>query len=48
MFAYIIVSGALEGRFLYDTEGEALRAAEAASAQDGRAWEVRWTFVPEE
>ena len=48
MFAYIIVSGALEGRVLYDTEDEALRAAAAAGARDGRVWEPRWVFVAED
>lgn len=47
MFGYIIVSGAYEGRVLYDTEDDALRAAVVAGARDGRAWEVRWAFIPE-
>lgn len=48
MFAYIIVSGALEGSRLYDDEVSALAAAAAASALDGRVWEPRWVLVPED
>lgn len=48
MFAYIIVSGALEGSRLFDDEASALVATAAASARDGRVWEPRWVLIPED
>lgn len=48
MFAYIIVCGSFEGCRLYDDEASALAAAAARSALDGRPWEPRWVFIPEE
>lgn len=48
MFGYILVSGSLQGSRIYDDEASALAAAAVLSAQDGRIWEPRWDFFPEE